>query len=83
MPKCKRFTNPLKSVPQPERGFDQSNEDIIHNSPTDSSPPNHDSIMQGNPDSTTDYSLRNQGSQEHTRHFGGRQSSEYWTVETI
>ncbi|XLS75578.1 hypothetical protein HN51_032443 [Arachis hypogaea] len=39
--------------------------------------------MQGDPDSTTDHSLPNQGSQEHSRHFGGRQSSEYWTVETI
>ncbi|XP_015933013.1 uncharacterized protein LOC107459317 [Arachis duranensis] len=46
MPKCKRFANPLKSAPQSERGFDQSNKDIVHNSPTDSSPPNHDSITQ-------------------------------------
>ncbi|QHO23945.1 uncharacterized protein DS421_12g368010 [Arachis hypogaea] len=78
MPKCRRFTNLLKSSPQPKRGFDQSNEDIVHNSLTNSSPPNHDSIMQGNPDSTTDHSLPNQGSQEHTWHFGGHQSSEYW-----
>ncbi|XP_052115666.1 uncharacterized protein LOC110279296 [Arachis duranensis] len=47
------------------------------------SPPNHNSAMQSNPNSAMDHSLPNQGSQEHTRHFGGCQSSEYWTVETV
>ncbi|XLT28220.1 hypothetical protein HN873_059512, partial [Arachis hypogaea] len=83
MPKCKCFTNPLRSSPQPENGFDHFNDDVVHNSPMDVSPPNHDSAMQSNPDSATDHSLPNQGSQEHIRHFGGRQSSEYWTMETI
>ncbi|XP_057723261.1 uncharacterized protein LOC130939176 isoform X1 [Arachis stenosperma] len=83
MPKCKRFTNPLRSAPQPENGFDQTNDEVFHNSPTDISPPNHDSAIQSNPDSNMDHSLPNQGSQEHTRPFGGRQSSEYWTVETV
>nr|XP_025685319.1 uncharacterized protein LOC112786118 [Arachis hypogaea] len=89
MAKCKRFTNPLRSAPLPENGFDQSNDEVFHNSPTDISPPNHDSppnldsAIQSNPDSNMDHSLPNQGSQEHIRPFGGRQSSEYWTVETV
>ncbi|RYR62155.1 hypothetical protein Ahy_A04g019531 [Arachis hypogaea] len=83
MPKSKRFTNPLRSAPQPENGFDQTNDEVFHNSPTDISPPNHDSTIQSNPDSNIDHSLPNQGSQEYTRPFGGHQSSEYWTVETV
>ncbi|XLS55339.1 hypothetical protein HN51_005094 [Arachis hypogaea] len=50
MPKSKRFTNPLRSAPQPENGFDQTNDEeqievlMTQNEKAESRPSTNDAI---------------------------------------